>query len=53
MAAASGQLWQGPPWPRAQHFVKRSIQGPALGPAWDRTQFIMAPDAPMTPERFV
>jgi hypothetical protein len=36
-----------------RRFVKRSIQGHANGPAGDRTQFIMAPDAPMTPERFV
>jgi len=34
-------------------FVKRSIQGPAHGPTRDQTQFIMAPNAPMTPERFV
>jgi hypothetical protein len=32
MAAAYGQLWQAPPWPRAQLFVKRSIQGPPAAP---------------------
>jgi len=53
MAAGFDQLWQAPTGTRGRLFVKRSIQSPALGPARDRTQFIMAPNAPMTPERFV
>ena len=32
----------------AKRFVKRSFQEPAHGPVRDRTQFIMAPNAPKT-----
>ena len=53
MVAGSGQLCQAHPAIRGLRFVKRSIQGPALGPVRDRTQFIMAPNDPMIPERFV
>jgi hypothetical protein len=53
MVAGFHQLWQAPPATRGLRFVKRSIQGPALGPVRDRTQFIMARNDPKTPERFV